>query len=159
MDETHFWVQEPSPFDPQLYSHKFEGPGVGYEVGICLRTGWIVCWNGASPCGSYPDINVARDFLVYELGEWEMVSADGACSDNGQYFITPTGRNGYVDKMMADARARHKTVNKLLKDYNIGVLKNMYKGELRFHHQIFEAVINICADADQQQIELENEWE
>ena len=70
-----------------------------------------------------PDINVARDFLAYELEEGEMVLADGVYSDDGQYFITPTGMNEYVDKMMADARARHKTVNKLFKDNNI--LKNM----------------------------------
>ena len=99
---------------------------MGYEVEICLRTGWIVWWNGAYLCGSYPDINVARDFLIYELEEGEMVLADGGYSDDAQYFITPTARNDYVDKMMTDARARHKTVNKLFKDYNI--LKNMHRG-------------------------------
>ena len=77
MGGAHFRIQQPFPFDPQWYSHKFEGPGVGYEVVICLRTGWIVWWNGAYPCGSYPDINVVRDFFMYELEEGEMVLADG----------------------------------------------------------------------------------
>ena len=70
-----------------------------------------------------------------------MVLADGGFSANGQYFITPAGRNDYVDEMMVDARARHKTVNKQFKEYNI--LKNMYRGELGVHHQIFKAVINL----------------
>ena len=50
-------------------------------------------------------------------------------------FITPGGKNDYVDKMMVDARARHETVNKLFKDYN--VFKNTYRGKLGFHHLIF----------------------
>ena len=105
VDGTDFRIQEPSPFHPQWYSHKFEGPGLRYEVGVCLRTGWIVWWNGAFPCGSWPDINIARDGLIDELDDsiQEMVLADGGYRDDYQYFITPSGRNDYIDKMMADA--------------------------------------------------------
>ena len=42
LDGTDFRILEPSPFDPKWYSHKFKGAGVRYEVGICLKTGWIV---------------------------------------------------------------------------------------------------------------------
>ena len=36
LDGTDFSIQEPSPFDPMWYSHKFKGLGVQYKVGICL---------------------------------------------------------------------------------------------------------------------------
>ena len=38
LDGTDFCIQEPSPFDPMWCLHKFEGPGVWYEVGI-----WVDC--------------------------------------------------------------------------------------------------------------------
>ena len=42
---------------------------------------------------------------------------------------------------MVDARARHETVNKLLKDYNM--LCNPYKGQLEWHHYAFGAMTNL----------------
>ena len=148
MDGTDFRILEPSPFDPKWYSHKFKGAGVRYEVGICLKTGWIVWWNGAFPCGAWPDLRIARDWLVQELLPNEKVIADGGYNDSGCYFVTPTGRNDYQDKMMADARARHETVNNLLKHYNI--LKEKYRGDLDGHHKVFGAVVNLV------QMKIEN---
>ena len=43
--------------------------------------------------------------------------------------------------MMADARARHETVNKLLNDYNM--LCNAYKVHLEWHHYVFGAMANL----------------
>ena len=42
LDGTDFHIQEPSVFDPMWYSHKFEGPGVCYDVGILL-VNWVDC--------------------------------------------------------------------------------------------------------------------
>ena len=110
-------------------------------MGICLQTGWIVWTNGPYPCGAWPDLNIARDWLIDELEDTEMVLADGGYNDGYQYFVTPTGRKDYIDKMMADARARHESVNKLFKDY--AVLRNKYRGQLIFHRLVFGAVANI----------------
>ena len=105
-------------------------------------------WNGAFPCGAWPDLQIARDWLVQELLPNEKVIADGGYNDSGCYFVTPTGGNDYQDKMMADARARHETVNNLLKHYNI--LKEKYRGDLDGHHKVFGAVVNLV------QMKIEN---
>ena len=59
LDGTDFHIQEPSPFNPMWYSHKFEGLGVWYEVGICLQMGWIVWWYGTFPYRMDPDVSIA----------------------------------------------------------------------------------------------------
>ena len=88
LDNMDFHIQEPSTFDPMWYSHRFEGPGVQYKVGICLQTGWIVWWNGV-----YPDLNIVRQWLIHELNDEieKVVLADGGYNDGGEYFMTPSG--------------------------------------------------------------------
>jgi len=44
LDGTDFSIYEPTPFDAKWYSHKLNGPGLRYEIGICLRTGDIVLY-------------------------------------------------------------------------------------------------------------------
>ena len=75
------------------YSHKFEGPGVHYEVGICLQAGGIVWWNGAFPCGGYPDLNIVRQWLIHELDDYieEVVLVDGGYNDGSEYFLMLCG--------------------------------------------------------------------
>ena len=34
LDGTDFRIQEPTPFDPKWFSHKFKGPGLRYEIGV-----------------------------------------------------------------------------------------------------------------------------
>jgi hypothetical protein len=46
VDGTDFHIREPEPFDPEWYTKKFNGPGVRYEVGIAIQTGYIVWVNG-----------------------------------------------------------------------------------------------------------------
>lgn len=38
-------------FDKRFYSHKFNGNGVRYEVGVCIATGDIVWISGPFRCG------------------------------------------------------------------------------------------------------------
>ena len=38
-----------------LYSHKFNGPGLRYQVGLCLRTDDICNIEGPFACGDWPD--------------------------------------------------------------------------------------------------------
>ena len=78
LDGTDFHIQEHTPFDPKWFSHKFKGPGVWYEVGICLQTWWIAWWNGAFHCGS-----LGWQWLIDELDDkvGEVVLADGGYND------------------------------------------------------------------------------
>jgi len=58
VDGTDFRIFNWKPFWSGWFSHKFKGPGVRYEVGLCIRTGDIVWINGPFPCGQYPDITI-----------------------------------------------------------------------------------------------------
>ena len=41
VDGIDFRINEPKPFSKKWYSHKFHGPGLRYEIGVCIQTGDI----------------------------------------------------------------------------------------------------------------------
>jgi len=59
------------------FSHKFNGPGLRYEVGLCIQTGDCVWIHGPFPCGTWPDLRIARDAIVDALDDGECYLADG----------------------------------------------------------------------------------
>ena len=140
-DGTDFEIYEPTPFDPMWYSHKFHGPGVRYEVGICIQTGWIVWINGPYPCGEWPDLRIARDALHYMLAPGEFYVADGGYAEGGQHSDTPNGLNDPDQKMKAIARARHETINGRFKQFN--VLYRVFRHDVSRHSICFRAVANV----------------
>ena len=119
VDGTDFRIQEPTPFSPRWYSHKFCGPGVRYEVGVCIKTGWIVWINGPFPCGEWPDLRIACDALIYALDPGEFYIADGGYREMNGYSDTPTGRHDFSDRVKSLARARHETINGQLKVFSV----------------------------------------
>jgi hypothetical protein len=145
VDGTDFRIMEPSPFEPKWLSEKFNGPGVKYEVAVCIQTGWIVHTNGPYPCGQWHDLTVARDDLCYKLAdsdfEDEMALADGGYADGYNFFETPTGHNNADQKMKAVARARHETINRRFKMW--GVLGQRFRGKPHNHSKFFNAVANL----------------
>ena len=54
--------------------------------------GLIVWWNRAFPCGAYPDLNIAKQWLIHELDYEieEVVVADGGYNNGGEYFVIPS---------------------------------------------------------------------
>ena len=70
---------------------------------ICINTGFIVSFNGPFPCGSHNDRRIFNMSLKHDLEEWESVVADGGY--RGEKATTPTGFNGYYDKIKATVRA------------------------------------------------------
>lgn len=141
VDGTDFKIYEPMNFDPRWFSHKFNGPGVRYEVGICIQTGWIVWINGPFPCGEWPDLRIARDALHYALPPGELYVADGGYADGGQNSDTPNGLNDDDQRMKKVARARHETVNRRFKEFNI--LHRVFRHNIHLHSSVFRAVANI----------------
>ena len=92
VDGTDFRINEPQPFSPAWYSHKFKGAGVRYEVAICLQTGDVIWLNGPFPCGTYSDRVIARyEGLDDALDDGEMYVADGGYRDGYIRAETPTG--------------------------------------------------------------------
>jgi DDE superfamily endonuclease len=147
VDGTDFKIQEPQLFNPAWYSHKFNGPGVRYEVGLAIRTGHIVWINGPFPCGDYSDVTIFRLGLAHYLDVGERVEADkGYRADDPKLIKTPAGMSSAVSSvhgdstvdMQAKVRARHETVNKRFKQFNI--LNDEYRHDLEMHGDVFRAV-------------------
>jgi DDE superfamily endonuclease len=134
-------IQEPGTFDKKWYSHKFQGPGVRYEVGICIQTGWIVWVNGPFPCGAWSDLRIARAGLQSKLQVGEMYVADRGYQDGFIYGDTPSREHNTLEEMKRKARARHETINGRLKMFH--VLSNEFRHRLDQHAIIFLAVANI----------------
>lgn len=101
VDGTDFAIREPKPFSPKWFSHKLNGPGLRYEVAICIQTGVPVWINGPFPCGSWPDLRIARNALVDALDPGEYYLADGGYRDGNQWSVTPTGHHNYSDRQQA----------------------------------------------------------
>jgi DDE superfamily endonuclease len=141
LDGTDCPIREPQPFNPKYYTKKFNGPGLRYEIAICINTGWIVWYNGPFPCGGCPDIEIARVGICHYLLPGEKILADKGYRDGGQYFITPDGRNGLLPRMRSLCRARHETVNGRLKVFSI--LSTPFRHPLGKHHKCFYTIITI----------------
>ena len=100
---------EPTEFDPKWRSHKFNGPGLRYEVALCIRTRHIVWVNGGLPCGEWPDLRLARNAFIDRLQPGERALADQGYRDQ-LYFEFANG-----DLRRQKILARHETVNSRIK--------------------------------------------
>ena len=141
IDGSDFRICEPAPFDRRWYSHKFHGPGLRYEIGVCIRTGWIVWICGPFAPGDWPDLNIARHRLAHKLDRGEKYLADGGYRNSDGNAETPTGHKNRDQRMKATARARHETINGLMKKF--AALRDTYRHNLNHHGRIFKAVANI----------------
>jgi DDE superfamily endonuclease len=119
VDGTDCPIQEPTEFSRRWFSHKFKGPGLRYEIGICIQTGWVVWQNGPYPCGSWNDLRVARDSLYQFLLPGEKYIADAGYKDGGQFSITPSGLRNRFERMADVARARHENFNARIKAFKV----------------------------------------
>ena len=137
VDGTDFEIQEPSPFTPGWYSHKFKGPGVRYEVGVALQTGDIVWTSGPFECGLYPDGKIATEMgLDYALDNGEKYVCDSGYY--GPRAEKPNGLNNADQRMKQVARARHETVNARFKLF--GALSEVFRHSPKDHGIVFNAV-------------------
>ena len=132
VDGTDFRIQEPTPFSKRWYSHKFNGPGLRYEVAISIDKDGILWTNGPFPAGQYPDIKIFRQALRSLLEPNEKVIADKG------YIGEPDDVVIHRDDMNSLYRARHETCNKRFKQFNI--LKNVFRHDLEKHGIVFHCV-------------------
>eukprot|EP00171_Calliarthron_tuberculosum_P005014 IDg5014t1 len=76
------FYQGTDPFNRGWYSHKFEGPGIRYEVGVAIETGTLVWAHRPFPAGRYPDLKIFRLGMKNSSYEDEKVIADGTYRDD-----------------------------------------------------------------------------
>lgn len=141
VDCTDFPIREPTFFSTQWFSHKFNGPGLRYEVALCIKTGFIVWVNGPFECGLWSDIKIFRNSLKTFLDHGERVEADdGYIGDEPEFCKTPGGFSSRSDKQnqfRMRLRSRHETVNARLK--NFGILQQTYRHDVIAHASVFRA--------------------
>lgn len=137
LDGVDFKIDEPKPFNPLWCSHKFRGPGLRYEIGLNIRTGYIVWAYGGYPCGEFNDLKLARELYMPSVNKGEKTLADKVYKDK-DFFILPNAVNRVTHNRIM---ARHETVNKRIRHFKI--LKKTFRHELTKHPMVFHAVVNI----------------
>ena len=126
-------------------SYKFKRSGLRYEIGLCIKTGWI-CWVfGGLPCGDWVDVDIFRLALKHELDEHDRVEADdGYVGEDPVKTKVPASMVHPQDKKIlrvrSKVRRRHETVNKTLKTFLVLGGKAM-RHDLECHGYFFRAVV------------------
>jgi hypothetical protein len=95
--------------------------------------------HGGVPCGSWPDLVLARDLYTSMVEDGEMTVADEGYNDVN-FFIFPAN-NPDSAALQKRIMARHETINRRLKLFK--VLKEPFRHELTLHPKCFYAVANI----------------
>lgn len=137
LDGVDFKICEPSPFDKKWYSHKFSGPGIKYEIGLCIRSGEIVWKHGGYPCGQFPDLKLARQAYVFCVNEGEKTLADKGYKDSKKFILKNDDNKIFHQRIMA----RHETVNKRINQFC--ALKYRFRHDIKKHPKVFHAIINL----------------
>lgn len=94
-------------------------------------------YNGGYPCGTYPDLLLARQAYIHGVDEGELTLADKGYNDT-KYFLLPNQSNCSQHKYIM---SRHETVNKRLRQFK--VLYVPFRHSLKKHTICFNAVANI----------------
>ena len=121
------------------YSHKFNGAGLRYEIGVCIQTGDIVWVAGPFPPGDYPDVEIFQIGMMNYLDEGETVEADAGYG--GDIPVrTPDDFGGNIEwrRMKGRARACHETVNGAIKQY--AIMNEVYRHSVHKHYSLMKAV-------------------
>jgi hypothetical protein len=138
IDGTDCPIHEPQPFNPKYFSHKFHGPGLKYEIGVCILTGWICWFNGPFPAGN-PDITISRLGICNYLESQEKILADGGYRDGSLHHDTPTGKHNLGQRMRSLCRARHETINGRIKSFRVTSTK--FRHKIEKHQTCFHAIL------------------
>ena len=145
IDGVDCMVNEPWPFDTKWYSQKFNGPGVKYEVGVCIATGNI-CWINGPFVASREDSSIFADTLADLLASDEGVEVDAGYKGHPKLKAPTVATSSVHRKQKSQVRGRHENVNSRLKIFNVLVVPfrhlNTRKGRtmMQEHGVCFDAV-------------------
>jgi hypothetical protein len=145
VDGTDFWIYQWKSYWTGWFSHKFKGPGVGYEVGLNVMTGQIVWVHGPFPCGEWPDLNIFRAGMKLMLGKGEKVIANLGYEGEPNFVVLPTGD---LSMLANRVRGQHEHVNKRFKQWQI--LHRCFRHNVNKHQPVFISIAVIT------EIALEN---
>jgi hypothetical protein len=140
VDGVHFSIYEPRD-DPssKWYSHKFNGPGLTYEIAICIRENCI-CWTNGSFPPSKHDITIYREGLkaLVPAGK-KGIGDSGYSGEPATISIIRSNEAPDVKKFKEAARARQENVNGRLKEF--AILEKRWHFHRDKHPVVFRAVV------------------
>ena len=145
VDGKDFRIPKQKPFWKGWWSHKHNGPGLRYELGVSIMTGYIVWIHGPYPCGAFNDISVFRKCLkhVVLLTPGERVEADkGYRGERGLIDTTDDNCHTREQKAMKSlVRSRHETMNARIASFKI--CDDVFRYNLHKHRHCVQAVTSI----------------
>lgn len=154
VDGTDFRIREPSEWSTKWYTPKFNGPGLRYEVAVCINTGHIVWCHGPFACGLNPDIRIFRLGLKHALDDGERVECDnGYRGEPLAISLKEEFRNEEHRRSKDLARARHECINRFFKRFE--VLHEIFRNDINHHSKCFWAVaviVQLSIALDEKQI-------
>ena len=118
IDGTDVQINEPGDRSSLWWSHKYNGPGVRYEVGVCIRTAHIVWFRGPFPC-NVSDKEIFDTFLAHKLIPGEAVEADSGYRGRSQIFLPGEAQTRKARKQKSQVRGRHENINARLKVFGV----------------------------------------
>ena len=89
-----------------------------YEVGVCLKTSWIV-WINDPFKGAENDATIFKNGLPTELHEEEAVEADRCYKGDDKLKLPGIDITSEEKKMKSNRRAQHEAINGRLKQFNV----------------------------------------
>jgi len=141
VDGTDFQIPTTEPYDKSWFLHKFQKPGVRYEVGIGIQTGYIVWIHGPFKA-CFTDIKIFRSKMKGKLikAGKRAEADDGYAGEPGACDLPKEMLCGSPAQMKQKAfvRSRHETCNKRFKQFQI--LKQVFRHEIRRHKGVFTAI-------------------
>ena len=130
IDGTDCSVYEPWPFDRTMFSHKFNGPGYKYEIGVCIKADFIVWVHGPENCG-VSDLTTFRQGLSHHLCDNEAVECDMYYKGDHRLKNPKVHQGADYKKKKGRVCARQEVVNSRLKTF--AVLSNTFRHKLADH--------------------------
>ena len=140
VDGTDTRVPSYRPFWKGWFSHKFNGPGTRWEIGLSIRSRDIVWVHGPFPCGRWPDLKIFRHAMKSFLHDNEKAEADDGYVGEPTKILTPevNSRTAADVELRQCVRNRHETINRRLKEWKC--IKECLKHSLDKHSAMFRAV-------------------
>ena len=140
VDGAHFRTREqcknPSA---KVYSHKFNGPGVGYEIAVAIYEDRVVWINGPFD-PSTPDLTIFRseDGLEANILVRMRGIGDSVYKAGDAMTVHREGHSKEMTNFINRVRARHEHFNTRMKNFNI--LSQCFRLNRDKHETAFEAI-------------------
>ena len=140
IDATDVGINEPSPYNPIWWSHKLNGPGIRYEVAMCIQTGHIVWINGPFPC-NISDRDIFDKGLSKRLLPGEGVEADNGYKGRVQIYVPGCAQTRIARIQKSHTRGRLETVNRRFKQFKC--MQRWGNNDIFKHADVARAVATI----------------